>query len=106
MPVLGLNHINIRTPDCQATVNFLRDALDLVVTAVPGHGQIDKAAWVHDAACEPIRHLDSADIACTPAEVLPAVPSRGSGAIHRGALSGWSMISLSKAIGWRPAASA
>jgi len=87
MPVHGLHHINIRTPDYPATVKFLRDALDMEVTAVPGHGQIEKAAWVHDAAGVPILHLASADTAYSPAEVLPSVPPRGSGAIHHVALS-------------------
>lgn len=87
MPVRGLHHINIRTPDYQATVEFLRDALDLGVTAVPGHGRIEKAAWIHDAVGVPILHLASADTAYSADEVLPAVPPRGSGAIHHVALS-------------------
>jgi catechol 2,3-dioxygenase-like lactoylglutathione lyase family enzyme len=87
MPVLGLNHINVRTPDFRLTVEFLRDALGMAATAVPGHDRIDKAAWLHDASGMPVLHLASADTAYSASEILPAVPPRGSGAIHHVALS-------------------
>jgi catechol 2,3-dioxygenase-like lactoylglutathione lyase family enzyme len=87
MPILGLNHINVRTPDFQATVDFLRDALGMQATAVSGHGMIEKAAWLHDATGVPVLHLASADMPYSATEVLPAVPPRGSGAIHHVALT-------------------
>lgn len=87
MPVLGLNHINVRTPDFQRSVEFLRDALGMTATAVPGHDRIEKAAWLHDASGVPVLHLASADIPYSANEVLPAEPPRGSGAIHHVALT-------------------
>ncbi len=87
MPVLGLNHLNVRTPDFKLTVNFLRDALGMKVSPVPEHDSIEKAAWVYDDSGVPVLHLASADVAYSPTEVLPAEPPRGSGAIHHVALS-------------------
>ena len=87
MPVLGLNHVNVRTPDFSLTVAFLRDALGMAVTAVPGHDAIEKAAWLYDATGAPVLHLAAADVAYSPDEVLPADPPRGSGAIQHVALS-------------------
>lgn len=87
MPVLGLNHLNVRTPNFQLTVEFLRDALGMTATAVPGHDIIEKAAWLHDASDVPVLHLASADVPYSATEVLPEVPPRGSGAIHHVALT-------------------
>lgn len=87
MPVHGLNHINIRTPDYAETVSFLESVLGMTVTAVPGHNAIDRAAWVHDAGGAPLFHLARADVAYAADEVLPEKAPRGSGAIHHLALS-------------------
>lgn len=87
MTVLGLNHVNVRTPDFKRTVEFLREALGMKVTPVPASTSIDKAAWVCDDSGAAVLHLASADVAYSPAEVLPAEPPRGSGAIHHIALS-------------------
>jgi catechol 2,3-dioxygenase-like lactoylglutathione lyase family enzyme len=87
MPVLGLNHLNVRTPDFKRTVDFLRDALGMKVSPVPHHDSIEKAAWVYADSGAPVLHLASADVAYSPNEVLPAEPPRGSGAIHHVALS-------------------
>jgi catechol 2,3-dioxygenase-like lactoylglutathione lyase family enzyme len=87
MPVLGLNHVNVRTPDFKRTVEFLRDALGMRVSPVPGRDSIEKAAWVYDDSGAPVLHLASADVPYSPNEVLAAEPPRGSGAIHHVALS-------------------
>jgi catechol 2,3-dioxygenase-like lactoylglutathione lyase family enzyme len=87
MPVLGLNHVNVRTPDFKRTVAFLRDALGMTVTPVPEHEANDKAAWAYDDTGVPVLHLASADVAYSPDEVLPAEAPRGSGAVHHIALS-------------------
>lgn len=87
MPVIGLNHINIRTPDFQQTVAFLRDALDMMATAIPGHDKIEAAAWLRDESGFPVLHVASADLPYAPGEVLPPVAPRGSGAIHHVALT-------------------
>jgi catechol 2,3-dioxygenase-like lactoylglutathione lyase family enzyme len=82
MPVTGLNHLNIRTPDFKRTVDFLRDALGMRVSPVPESKSIEKGAWIYDDTGVPVLHLASADVAYSPTEVLPAEPPRGSGAIH------------------------
>ena len=87
MPVLGFNHLNVRTPDFGRTVDFLRDALGMKVSPVPDHDSIEKAAWIYDDHGTPVLHLASADVTYSPTEVLPAEPPRGSGAIHHVALS-------------------
>jgi catechol 2,3-dioxygenase-like lactoylglutathione lyase family enzyme len=87
MPVLGLNHINVRTPDFTRTVEFLREALGMKVTAAAETVPIDKAAWIYDDAGVPVLHLASSAVPYSPTEVLPANPPRGSGAIHHIALT-------------------
>jgi catechol 2,3-dioxygenase-like lactoylglutathione lyase family enzyme len=87
MPVLGFNHLNVRTPDFKRTVDFLRDALGMRVSSVPQFESNEKAAWVYDASGAPVLHLASADVPYSPSEVLPVEPPRGSGAIHHVALS-------------------
>lgn len=87
MSVLGVNHLNIRTPDFTRTVAFLRDALGMKVTPRPESDSIERVAWVYDASGAPLLHLASADVPYSPTEVLPAPPPRGSGAIHHVALA-------------------
>jgi catechol 2,3-dioxygenase-like lactoylglutathione lyase family enzyme len=87
MPVLGINHLNVRTPDYQRSVDFLREALGMTVSHVPDLDSIEKAAWIYDDSGVPVLHLASADVRYSPTEVLPANPPRGSGAIHHVALS-------------------
>ena len=87
MTVLGLNHINIRTPELQGTLEFCRTVLGMEVTPVAGHNDMSKAAWVHDASGAPILHIASADVAYSSDEILPENPPTGSGAIHHLALT-------------------
>lgn len=87
MPVLGLNHVNVRTPDFKRTVEFLQNALGMTVTPVPGHESNDKAVWAYDDSGVAVLHVASADVPYSPTEVLPAEPPRGSGAIHHIALT-------------------
>jgi catechol 2,3-dioxygenase-like lactoylglutathione lyase family enzyme len=87
VPVLGFNHLNVRTPDFRRTIEFLREALGMRVTPVPQFESNEKAAWVYDDRGIPVLHLASADVPYSPGEVLPAEPPRGSGAIHHVALS-------------------
>ena len=87
MPVLGLDHLNVRTPDFKRTVDFLRDALGMKVSPVPDFDSIEKAVWVYDESGAPVLHLASSDVRYSPTEVLPAEPPRGSGAVHHVALA-------------------
>jgi catechol 2,3-dioxygenase-like lactoylglutathione lyase family enzyme len=87
MPVHGFNHLNIRTPDFEQTVNFLTQALGMTLSSVPGVASTAKAAWILDEGGTAIFHLASADIAYSKGEVLPYPPLRGSGAVHHVALT-------------------
>jgi catechol 2,3-dioxygenase-like lactoylglutathione lyase family enzyme len=87
MPVLGFNHVNVRTPDFGRTVEFLRDALGMTVTPVPENESNEKAVWAYDHTGVPLLHLASAEVAYSPDEVLPVEPPRGSGAVHHIALT-------------------
>lgn len=87
MPVLGFNHLNVRTPDFARTVEFMRDALGMKVSPVPDHQSIEKATWIYDDHGTPLLHLARADAAYSPTEVLPAEAPRGTSAIHHVALS-------------------
>jgi catechol 2,3-dioxygenase-like lactoylglutathione lyase family enzyme len=87
MSVLGLNHLNIRTPSFKSTVDFLRDGLGMQVSPPPEFDSIEKVAWIYDDSGAPVLHLASADVRYSPTEVLPHEPPRGSGAIQHVALS-------------------
>lgn len=87
MPVIGLNHINIRTPDYAETIAFMRSVLGMTVMPVPGRSATDRAAWVCDANGSPIIHIARADVAYNSEETLPKPAPRGSGAVHHLALS-------------------
>ncbi|MGB8363867.1 MAG: VOC family protein [Rhizomicrobium sp.] len=87
MPVHGFNHLNIRTPDFRRTVEFLRDALGMRVSPVPGLDSTEKAAWILDDSGTAVLHLASADVPYSKNEVLPDPPPRGSGAIQHVALT-------------------
>ena len=87
MPVHGFNHLNIRTPDFRRTVEFLRDALGMRVSPVPGLNSTEKAAWILDDSGTAALHLASADVPYSKNEVLPDPPPRGSGAIQHVALT-------------------
>jgi catechol 2,3-dioxygenase-like lactoylglutathione lyase family enzyme len=87
MAVLGVDHLNIRTPNLKSTLDFLRDALGMRVSPVPPRDSTDKGAWVYDDSGAPVLHLASADVRYSPTEVLPTDAPRGSGAIHHVAFS-------------------
>lgn len=87
MPIHGINHVNIRTPEYQRTIDFLRDALGLQVLPVSGYTSIEKAAWICDEDGNDLLHLASADVPYSSAEQLPDPAPRGSGAVHHIAFS-------------------
>jgi len=46
MPVLGLQHLNIRTPDPVRTIAFFRDVLSMKVGPAPRSTSMENGAWV------------------------------------------------------------
>jgi catechol 2,3-dioxygenase-like lactoylglutathione lyase family enzyme len=86
MPVMGLDHINVRTPDMAGTVAFFRDALAMTVTPSPNASNTDRGAWVLDASGVAMLHISANDVPFPSDDVRPFTPTSGSGAIHHVAL--------------------
>lgn len=81
MPVLGLDHVNIRTRDPAATMAFFRDVLKMKVTVPARAGSTDMGGWVLDEAGAAVLHVASADQVFPGDKHKPFIPARGSGAI-------------------------
>jgi len=86
MPVLGLDHVNIRTHDPGATMAFFRDVLKMKVTVPAGAGSTDMGGWVLDEAGAAVVHVASANQVFPGDKYKPFIPARGSGAIDHVAL--------------------
>ncbi|MYM62620.1 VOC family protein [Pseudomaricurvus sp. HS19] len=66
MSVQGLDHINLRTADIEATARFYIEALGLQATDVPGGISSRKAIWLKDSCGNPILHLQQTEDSHTP----------------------------------------
>lgn len=86
MPVLGLDHVNIRTRNPAATMAFFRDVLQMKVTVPAGVGSTDMGGWVLDETGAAVLHVASANQAFPGDKYKPFVPANGSGAIDHVAL--------------------
>jgi catechol 2,3-dioxygenase-like lactoylglutathione lyase family enzyme len=86
MPVLGLDHINIRTSDPARTIAFFRDVLSMKVGPSPGSTSTENGAWIFDANDVAVVHIANAKVAYPSDGKLPFKESRGSGALHHVAL--------------------
>jgi catechol 2,3-dioxygenase-like lactoylglutathione lyase family enzyme len=86
MPVLGLDHVNIRTRDPAATMAFFRDVLKMKVTVPAGAVSADMGGWVLDEAGAAVVHVASADQVFPGDQYKPFIPGNGSGAIDHVAL--------------------
>jgi|SRR5579862_8119101 len=86
MPVLGLDHVNIRTRNPAATMAFFRDILEMKVTVPGGAASADRGGWVLDDAGVAVVHVASADQVFPGDEYKPFTPVSGSGAIDHVAL--------------------
>ena len=86
MPVLALDHVNVRSVDPARTIAFFRDALQMRVGAPPGMTPSDKFAWIFDDNDLPVVHIASADADYPTDATRPFEARSGSGAIHHVAL--------------------
>ena len=86
MPVLGLEHVNIRTSDPARTIAFFRDVLAMRVGPSPGNPSIENGAWIFDANDAAVVHIANAKMVYPSDGKLPFKPSQGSGALHHVAL--------------------
>src|SRR3546814_13539725 len=87
MAVIGIDHVNIRTPDVAATLGFFRDVLEMTVTPPPGRSSISDSGWVLDGNGHAAIHVGSTSLAFPGDDKQAAVASRGSGAVHHVALN-------------------
>jgi catechol 2,3-dioxygenase-like lactoylglutathione lyase family enzyme len=86
MPVLGLEHVNIRTPEPARTIAFFRDVLQMKVGPSPRSSSMENGAWVFNADDVAIVHIARVGFAYPSDEKMPFKESRGSGAVHHVAL--------------------
>ena len=86
MAVLGLEHVNIRTSNLTATIEFFRDVLMMQVSPSPRSTSTDHGAWVFDASGTAVVHLADREIAYPSDSTFPFMPAAGSGALHHIAL--------------------
>lgn len=64
MRVSGIDHVNINSPDIEASVRFYADVLDLDPRAASGGQSPDKGRWLFDHSGHPIIHLRKFDSGC------------------------------------------
>lgn len=86
MPILGLDHLNIRTPDLERTIAFFRDVLSMRVGPSPGSISTENGAWIFDANGAAVIHLARVGVAYPSDDRMPFKEARGSGAVHHVAL--------------------
>lgn len=86
MPIVGIDHVNIRTGDPALAIAFYRDVLGMTASAMPGLGDPAKGCWMLDEAGHAAVHIGHA---ASPYPSDPAVPWRGGGdgAVHHVALT-------------------
>lgn len=58
MRVEGLGHVNIRTPDFDATIDFYERAVGLIAGPAASASMRPQNVWLHDAAGRPIIHVN------------------------------------------------
>jgi catechol 2,3-dioxygenase-like lactoylglutathione lyase family enzyme len=80
MAIEGLDHINIRSTDKEATAAFFVDVLGMTRSDV-------FPSWINDAAGRPIVHLGDAHLTYPTDEWRPFRAATDSGSIHHVALS-------------------
>ncbi len=78
--IQGLDHVNIRVKDMEATAAFFIDVLGMARSP-------ERASWIVDAGGHPVIHLGSADAAYPSDGWRPFEAQEGSGAVHHVALS-------------------
>lgn len=81
MPVIGLDHVNVRTADVASTLAFFRDVLGMAVVPPPGLAGTERSGWVLDQDGRAAVHVGALDLAYPADKDTPAAPVRGSGAI-------------------------
>jgi catechol 2,3-dioxygenase-like lactoylglutathione lyase family enzyme len=86
MPVLKLEHVNIRTPDPERTIAFFRDVLLMTAKPSPRSTSTDNGAWIYDDTGLAVVHIARIGMAYPSDTKMPFKQAHGSGALHHVAL--------------------
>ena len=76
--IRGLDHVNIRVRNLQATLRFYRNVLDMRPNSPPGMAAGDSEAWLCDEQGHAVLHVGTADLGAATG-VTNATADRGSG---------------------------
>ena len=88
MPVLGLDHVNVRSTDPARTAEFFREVLGMRVGPPLGRAEMaGRGGWVYDSEDRAIVHIGGADTPYPTDAEAPFKPAHGGGAVHHVALS-------------------
>ena len=88
MPVLGLDHVNVRSTDPARTAAFFRDVLGMRVGPPMGRTEMaGPGGWVYDSEDRAVVHIGGADSPYPSDAERPFTPAHGSGAVHHVALA-------------------
>jgi catechol 2,3-dioxygenase-like lactoylglutathione lyase family enzyme len=89
MPVMGLDHVNIRSADPQSTLAFFRDVLQMRVGPPPGMKVTEsyKGGWVFDPEDRALVHVGGLDTPYPSDAKMPFAEGQGGGAVHHVALA-------------------
>jgi catechol 2,3-dioxygenase-like lactoylglutathione lyase family enzyme len=87
MPVAGLDHVNIRTPDPALTIAFYRDVLGMKFSNIMGLVDESKGGWMLDEAGRAAIHVGHSNLPYPSDSTTPWRPASGSGSVHHVALA-------------------
>lgn len=87
MAVLGLDHVNVRTPFPGRTLAFFRDVLKMRVGPPPGAASAGEGGWVYDSGERPVVHVGALSSPYPTDAQRPFEAATGGGAVHHVALS-------------------
>lgn len=87
MTVLGLDHVNVRTPFPGRTLAFFREVLKMRVGRPPGAPADGEGGWVYDSDERPVIHVGALDSPYPTDAQRPFEATQGSGAVHHVALA-------------------
>ena len=89
MPVVGLDHVNIRSADPQGTLAFFHEVLQMRVGPPPGIPASTgySGGWVFDPEDRAVVHVGGLETRYPSDEAMPFAEGRGGGAVHHVALA-------------------
>lgn len=86
MPIVGIDHVNIRTPDPARAIAFYRDVLGMTASITPGLDDPARGGWMLDEAGHAAVHIGHAALPY-PSDGAVLWRGGGEGAVHHVALT-------------------